>query len=333
MRNALYPSRSRVKRNYKVLITAFILLSLLFARQFHGLEPSIALSSDTAALTSRQLPSELSQDYLAVAASAAKPLIYAKNFLLMDAENGDVFVAEKADDLIPVASTTKMVTALVAVQKLNLDTVVTISKRPPSVAGSKINLLSGEKITVGNLLKGLLINSGNDTAFALAEAYSGEEGNYQKFVDEMNAFVRSHGLTKSTFFDPAGLDDERGRSTARELAHIARLVLKNDTLRSIITTPQATIYSVDGSLKHELKNTNRLIQSDTSYYMPNALGVKTGFTHDAGHSLVSAYKLNNRTLIGVVMNTVEYTNTASAAESKKLYQWAEKYLVLQQYVH
>jgi D-alanyl-D-alanine carboxypeptidase len=293
----------------------------------------VTVSATQTAQETSKLPKTLADQYLAIKPNAPLPQIYAKNYALMDGANGDLLISQKADDLIPIASTTKMVTALVVVNKLDLKKIVTISKRPPSVQGSKINLLSGEKIAIESLLMALLINSGNDAAFALAEAYSGKEGEYQPFVDEMNAFVRSHGLTKSTFFDPAGLDDERGRSTVRELAHIARLVLQNETLRTIITTPQATIASADGLITHQLKNTNRLIQSDTSFYLPNAMGVKTGFTHDAGHSLVSAYKFQDRTLIGVVMNTVEYTNTASAAESKKLYLWADKHLEYQRYVH
>lgn len=325
--------RPKPKRNYRLVIILFVAASLLFARQFNGTNQEVTVSSAQTSVQSTGLPLTLEGEYLSASPNAPKPPVYAKNYALMDASNGDLLVAERADDLIPVASTTKMVTALVVVEKLDLKKIVTISKRPPNIQGSKINLLTGEKISIENLLKALLINSGNDAAFALAEAYSGKEGDYESFAAEMNALVRSHGLTQSTFFDPAGLDDERGRSTVRELAHIARLVLQNDLLRAIITTPQATIASADGQITHELKNTNRLIQSDTPYYLANALGVKTGFTHDAGHSLVSAYKFNDRTLIGVVMNTIEYTNTASAAESKKLYLWAEKYLLLQKYVH
>ena len=333
MYNLPIGNSSKSKRKYRAVIVVVILAALLLARQFAPGEKAVTVSSAQTTVLKSELPPTISEGYLLASPDAPKPLVYAKNYALMDGENGDLLIAEKADDLIPIASTTKMVTALVVVDKIPLDKVVTISTKPPSVMGSKINLLTGEKITVESLLKALLINSGNDAAFALAEAYSGKVGEYQPFIDEMNKLVKSHGLSKSSFFDPAGLDDERGRSTARELAHIARLVLNNDTLRSIITTPQATVTSVDGSIRHDLKNTNRLIQSDTSFYLPNALGVKTGFTHDAGHSLVSAYKFNDRTLIGVVMNTVEYTNTASAAESKKLYLWADKYVSLKKYVH
>jgi D-alanyl-D-alanine carboxypeptidase len=301
----------------------------MLIRQLTVIEPLVAVSG---AQESHQ-PAGLNNTYLSVADSAPKPLVYAKNYILIDAQNGDTLIGQNPDAPIPIASTTKMTTALTAVSLLDLDKVVTISKRPPTVQGSKIDLRSGEKITIGSLLKGLLISSGNDTAFALAEAYSGKEGEYQPFIDQMNSFVRSHGLTKSKFYDPAGLDDEQGRSTARELAHIARLVLANDTLKAIVSTPQTSVTSVDGAIIHDLKNTNRLIQADTPYFLPNALGVKTGFTLDAGHCLVSAYQLNGHLLIGVVMNTVEFTNSASAKEMYKLFLWAEKYVTAKQYLH
>jgi len=324
-------TRPTRKRNRTRFLTVFFILAvLMLVRQLTVIEPPVAVSGTRQAQT---VPTNLPTEFLTTKPNAPKPAIYAKNYALFDATNGDILVGQKYDEPIPIASTTKMITALVVTQNLDLNKIVTISKRPPSVQGSKVNLLSGENITIGNLLKALLISSGNDAAFALAEAYSGKEGEYQPFVDQMNRLIKKYGLTKSVFFDPAGLDDERGRSTPRELAHIARLVLADETLRGIIMTPQATVASVDGQIIHDLKNTNRLIQADTPYYLPNALGVKTGFTHEAGHSLVSAYKFNGRILIGVIMNTVEYTNTASASEMRKLFLWADSNLEVQHYFH
>ncbi len=324
-RNHISSSRKKKARFLTVFLTIAVLL--LLRQLSEGIDPVTVSGAHSSKLTA-DLPTH---QYITVSPTAPAPPVYAKNILLLDAENGDVLYGQKIDDPIPVASTTKMVTALTVVRKMKLDTITTVSKRPPTVQGSKINLRAGEKISVGDLLKGLLINSGNDAAFALAEAYSGKEGEYQPFIDEMNAYVREHNLPTSKFFDPAGLDDERGRSTARELAHIARLVLADSTLRSIIMTPQTAIASTDGAIVHELKNTNRLIQSDTIYYLPNALGVKTGFTHEAGHCLVAAYTMGDKTLIGVVMNTAEYTTTASASEMRKLFLWAEKHTSLRQY--
>lgn len=321
----------RPKNHRRLFTLSLLVLIVLFAR--NASPTSIVAAKQTSSANSvGTIDLQHLTTHLSVRPDAPKPPIYAKNFVLMDGETGDLLVNHQADEPIAIASTTKMVTALTATQVLKNDDVTTVSAKPPTIQGSKIGLLAGEKITVGNLLKGLLISSGNDAAFTLAEAYSGTEGNYQPFVQKMNEFLRANNLTKTTLADPAGLDDDNGRSTARELAHIARLLLKNERLAAIVTTAQDQISSIDGLQVHSLKNTNRLIQNDTSFYLPSALGIKTGYTPAAGHSLVSAYRLNNQLLIGVVMNTTESTNTASAAEMKKLFLWAEDNLIEQNYL-
>ncbi len=271
------------------------------------------------------------ESYVDIAPKAKAPLIYAKQYVLLDASNAEVILSRGEDTPIPIASTTKMTTALVALAKLPLDRIVTISAKPPTIQGSKIGLLSGEKISVRSLIQGLLINSGNDAAFALAEAYDDESGDYRKFVGAMNDFAVTNHFVTTKYGDPAGLDDETGRSTPRELANVARLLLREPFLAETVSTQSMTIWSVDGQISHPLKNTNRLIDIGSSYYLPNTLGVKTGFTLDAGHSMVSAYKWGDRILIGVVMNTIESTNVASAQETNKLFRWADSSLELRNY--
>lgn len=279
--------------------------------------------------TTKQL--DAVRTYVDLAAKAKRPLIYAKQYVLLDANNAEVIVSQGEDTPVPIASTTKMMTALVALANLPLDKVVTVSNKPPTIQGSKIGLKSGEKISVRSLIQGLLIHSGNDAAFSLAEAYANEPGDYSKFVKAMNDFAASNHLVKTYYGDPAGLDDEVGRSTPRELANVARMLLREPFLASAVTTQEMTITSTDGQISHPLKNTNRLIVSESPYYLPNALGIKTGFTLDAGHSLVAAYKWQDRVLVGVVMNTIESTITASAIEMNKLFRWADSSLVLKQY--
>lgn len=322
------PERRKRKNKSRLFAVLTVLGLLLLTRNITATKIS-AIENFPPATLAEQL--EQTNDYLQVIEGAPNAYIYSKNYLLMDGSNGDILISKGADEPIAVASTTKMVTALTAIELLDLDDVAIVSQKPPLIEGSKVGLKAGEKITISDLLKGLLISSGNDTAFAIAEAYAQEPGNYAKFVEQMNKFVASKNLTISKFADPAGLDDDNGRSTGRELAHIARLVLQNETLSSIVRMPSATIASVDGRLVHELDSTNRLIKAESGYYLPNALGVKTGFTHGAGHSLVAAYKFGDRNLIGVVMNTAEYTNTASAEEMKKLFTWADRYVVKASY--
>lgn len=311
--------------NFRKLTRAkkFLLLLLVLAIcQINAYSLGAVAKADTPASLDRAgFLSALNKTQEYDVVGSAKPYVYSKSYLLMDSATTEVIVSKNADTALPIASTTKMTTALVAMELFNLDDVVTISAFPPKINGSKIGLVKGEKITVLNLLKGLLIYSGNDTAYALAEHYSNEEGNYQKFVQRMNEFVQNHNLNGTQFNDPAGLDDT-GHSTAFDLANIARLLLNNKTLAQIVSTPETTIASTDGSTTHELKNTNRLILTDSGYYMPDVVGIKTGFTPDAGHCLISAEKVGDRYLIGVILNTDEYTITASASEMKKLFTWA-----------
>ena len=316
----------------KLLGVGLLLLSVVLISPRDFKNSLVATTSSTVkkniALT-EQLDS-LTQ-YLTLAPNARKPRIYSKQFVLLDATTAEVIVSEGADTSVPIASTTKMATALVAVAALPLDKVVTVSNKPPLIQGSKIGLRSGEKITVRSLIQGLLIYSGNDAAFALAENYSDIPGDYLKFVKEMNEFATKNHLINTVYGDPAGLDDLTGRSTPRELANVARLLLQDEFLSKIVATPETTITSSDGMISHQLKNTNRLLIADSPYYLPNAIGVKTGFTLEAGHSMVAAYKWRDRILIGVIMNTIESTNTASAEEMNKLFRWADSSLNLKDY--
>jgi len=325
-----YPYQERVipKRKYRPVKSFFLLLvlSLVFL-------PSTTTTFVQAAQSTPvdQIDFSPVSSYLAVTNDAPRPPVYAKSFLLLDSQTAEVVVGDNINQSVPIASITKMVTALVARKLFSLDDIVEVSQYAAGIQGSGIDLMPGEKITVSNLLKGLLIQSGNDAAFALAEHYSRKSENYQLFVDQMNQYVRGVGLSQSVFGDPAGLDDEDGRSTALELAHIARLVLQDPVLKEIVKTPNETIYSINKYYKHELKNSNRLVQGESPFYLPNALGIKTGFTNDAGHCLVSAYQSENGELVGVVLNTAEYTSTASSSESRKLFLWANRYTERRQY--
>jgi len=317
MSEGLLPTRPRRWRYLWVAVTALLALTLPASPRSQAHQET----SNNNGNESTQILDNLTT-YSYVKEGASKPLIYSGSYILIDAETNEILISKNPYEPLPVASTTKMTTALVAVENLPLDQVVTVSAKAANINGSKIQLLPQEKITVRNLLKGLLIQSGNDAAMALAEAYSKEAGNYRLFAEKMNEFIKNNHLTATTFADPAGLDDDNGRSSAFDLSQIARLVLQNQTLRDIVTTPSETITSVNGQHSHQLKNSNRLILNDNPYYLPNAIGIKTGFTLAAGHCLVSGYQLNDRVVIGVVLNTVESTITASAVEMRKLFLWA-----------
>ena len=248
----------------------------------------------------------------------SKPNILAQNYILLDVDSFYPLVEKKSHDVVPIASTTKIISAIVILENYNLSDVITVSKEASLQIGSEVLLKNGEKITVENLLKGLLINSGNDAAYAIAENFP--NGGLIGFIDAMNNKAKYLGMNDSKFLDPAGLDDD-GKSSAYDLAIASAYALKIDKFAQIVKITEATVTSTDGKISHQLKNSNRLIQPDNLLFVPESIGLKTGFTPIAGHCLVSAIDVNGRELVGVVLNTYENSAEASAKENRKLLEW------------
>lgn len=316
------------KLSIKSIITLVWLASLIFLIIF--LSQKITLATYTTSTRQKEVLQfrEGVGEYLQPS-NSNRPKIYAKAYLLIDEPSAEIILCHNCHEVLPVASTTKMATALTALKLKDKNDTVIVPKPAPAINGSKIGLRTGEKITLESLLKGLLIQSGNDAAITIASSL--EQGTEVKFVDEMNNYLKENNLFSSSFADPAGLDDENGRSSAFELAHIARLLLKNDLLAQIVRTDRTSVTDTTGNISHSLKNSNRLVLADSPYYMASAIGVKTGFTLEAGHCLVGAIIWQGRTLISVVLNTTESDITASARETKKIFTWAESNLAVEQY--
>ncbi len=237
--------------------------------------------------------------------------VLAKNYILMDLKSNEILAKSHEHSRVPIASTTKIMTASVALENYNLDDVVTVSQKAAAQIGSDSRLIAGEKMTVRNLLNCMLIVSGNDAAYALAEHYS---GGVEGFVDLMNKKAASLNMADSHYLDPAGLSPD-GYSSAYDLSIIARYALKNSVFASIVGTAETTVDNVEGTRHHDLKNSNRLVND---YDYPGAIGVKTGYIPEAGHCLVGAAKRNSTTLIAVILNTNYDDVTASALEARKL---------------
>lgn len=244
------------------------------------------------------------------------PKIWADVYILIDRDSFYPLIEKNSQKNVPIASTTKIMTAIIALENYNLEEIVTVSQNAAAQIGSDIFLKTNEKITVNDLLYCLLIKSGNDSAMALAEHLT---GNYSDFVKKMNVKADYLGLKQTEFIDPAGLDDN-GHSTAHDLAVMAAYALKNKTFSEIVKISEATVTSKNG-IVHKLENSNRLVKNNELLYYPSAIGVKTGYTPDAGHCLVAASQKNDHTLISVILNTTENTAEASAKESKKLLEW------------
>jgi D-alanyl-D-alanine carboxypeptidase (penicillin-binding protein 5/6) len=243
-----------------------------------------------------------------------EPKTKAKNIILIDADSKHLMYGLGARDKVQIASITKVMTALVAYEQKNLDEVVTIEAGDCNVIGSKIGIKAGDRIKTGELLKALLIKSGNDTAKALARTSAGNE---EEFVRLMNEKALSIGLNDTRYMDPHGLSAE-AYSTPFDQAILFSYVLKIDKLKEIMSTDKTTIVNEDG-IEYELENSNRLITDKLKY--EGAIAGKTGFTFEAGHSLVAAANRNGHTLISVVLNTFSNTNEASAQETAKLLDW------------
>ena len=190
-----------------------------------------------------------------------------------------------------MASTTKIMTATIIIEKCNLTDTIEISKKAAGTGGSRLGLKTGDKITVLDLLYGLMLRSGNDAAVALAE-YAG--GDINGFAELMNAKTLELGLTNTHFETPHGLDSNKHYTTAYELALLSNYALNNPTFAKIVGTKNYTI-TINGSPK-DLSNTNELLGN-----MEGVYGIKTGFTNGANRCLVTACKRNNIDIICVVL--------------------------------
>lgn len=212
----------------------------------------------------------------------------AHSAILMDGDTGQVLYEKNPDETGLIASTTKIMTALVALEQGDLQTVVTIPQEAVGVEGSSMYLKAGEQRTLEELLYGLMLSSGNDAAVAVAVEIS---GNVADFVELMNQKAEALGLHQTHFANPNGLDSQENYSTARDLGILAGEALKNPEFRQIVSTKS---YHCDG---HDLRNHNKLL-----WQYPGALGVKTGFTKKAGRILVGAAEQKGRTLVSVTLN-------------------------------
>jgi D-alanyl-D-alanine carboxypeptidase (penicillin-binding protein 5/6) len=207
-------------------------------------------------------------------------------------------------------------TALLVLENYKLDEIVNVSETASNQIGADVFLRTGEKITVSELLHCLLIKSGNDAAYALAEHMSNNQG-IEQFLMAMNKKASELGMTNTFYKDPAGLDVS-GYSTAKDLFTLTRIALKNDTFSKITSLSKYVAKNIDGTIYHQLDNSNRLVNE---YKYIGAIGVKTGYMPEAGHCLVSAVEREGHTLIGIILSTYADTPSASADESRKLQDW------------
>lgn len=249
------------------------------------------------------------------AASAAEPVrppdISAPSAALMEASTGDMLYARAADKRRPIASATKLMTALLTMERTELADVVPASGYVAAPIESKLSLRPGERLTVADLLRGLMLESANDAAVTLAEHVGGTRA---RFVRMMNRRARRLGLANTRFANPIGLDDPANYSSARDLARLAIALRKHSFVRKIANRTSVTLTT--GDRPRTVRNRNTLVARDE---LVN--GLKTGHTAAAGYVLVGTRTHRRVTLVSVVLGTASMT--ARDADSLALLRWGD----------
>jgi len=216
--------------------------------------------------------------------------ISAKHFALIEAESGDIIYERSGSDMAPMASTTKIMTAILAIEHGRLDKSVTVPKEATGIEGSSIYLKEGERLTLEELLYALMLESANDAAIVIAIEIG---GSVDSFVDMMNAKAKELGLESTHFTNPHGLDDEEHYTTATDLARLAAYAMKNPVFEEITATKKRIIPLLDDGSR-VLINHNKLLR-----LYEGTVGVKTGFTKRSGRCLVSCAERGLRTALAL----------------------------------
>ena len=220
--------------------------------------------------------------------------------IVIDSRTGRILYENNKDERLPMASTTKIMTALIAIEKGNLDSCVKIPKEAVGIEGSSIYLKEGELLTLRELLYGLMLQSGNDASIAIAINVG---GSVEEFVNLMNAKVAEMGLKNTHFENPNGLHNENHYTSSFDLAMITKYAYTKDDFREIVGTknfkiPYEKFDNSETENKYRyLKNKNKILNE-----FEGGIGVKTGYTKDAGRCLVSAAKRGDSEIICVVLN-------------------------------
>lgn len=250
----------------------------------------------------------------------------AKGAVLLNQDTGEILYTKNADKKMYPASTTKILTALIAIENGNLEEIITVGEEIAYVnpEASKAGLFPGQRISLKNLLKALMLPSGSDAAYSIAvnigRKYSGDKGISTKeakkvFVNLMNKKAKELGLKNSNFVNPDGMHQENHYSTPNDLAKISREAMTKPYFREVVQTasylwdPGERVSKGGGKAPQKValywENTNLLLQKSSPYYSQNVTGIKTGFTTKAGYCLASSATSKDFHILAVVLNSTE----------------------------
>lgn len=232
-------------------------------------------------------------------AAATPPHTNASGAALFDLNSGQFLLEKNSNGIFFPASTTKVMTALLTLEKCKLTDVVTVGAKPPYEDGSKVFLIKGEQLTVKQLLYAMLLESANDAALTLAEHISGSK---EAFAALMTQRAIELNCTHTHFANPNGLDDKNHYTSARDMALISAKAMENPVFRSIVSTVSYSIPPTNKQSKtRHLHNHNKMLYIK-SYQYPGANGIKTGYTIKCKHTYVGSATKNGRTLITVFLH-------------------------------
>lgn len=263
---------------YRILIYSIIILFLL---------TSVVLADDIDA----EIFNDISSSIPTSSISNSEPTINSRSAIVLDRSSGSILYGKAENEKRKMASTTKIMTAIIVIENSNLDNIVTVSSKAAGTSGSRLGLHTDDRISIKDLLYGLLLCSGNDAAVTLAETVG---GSIEGFADLMNKKAIDLGLVSTHFVTPHGLDNDNHYTTAYELALITNYALKNPTFCNFVRTKNYTVL-INNSPK-SLSNTNELLGNSDGVY-----GVKTGFTNGANRCLVTSIKRGNLDIICIVL--------------------------------
>lgn len=238
-----------------------------------------------------------------------KPQTTTQNYILVDVTTNKILVSQNANDRIYPASTTKLTTALTALNIYSLDEVITIDEEYSE--GQNMGLKIGEKITVKSLVSALLVYSANDAAYTLAKHHpQGFDG----FINQMNLLAKKYNLKNTNFTNVDGLQNENHYSSVYDLSQIGRIVIQNNIVKNTVKNTEITVSSVDGSTQHYLTTTDELLKTT-----PEIEGLKTGWTPEAKGCFVGLINLNGHYLISVVAQSDDRFQ-----DTKNILNWAKQ---------
>jgi serine-type D-Ala-D-Ala carboxypeptidase (penicillin-binding protein 5/6) len=233
----------------------------------------------------------LAQSHFVQAAGENKPDIKSESAVMIDAKTGDILYQKNSTDQMYPASITKIVTGILAVESGKLEESVIVSSEAAKADGTRVYLLEGEQVPLKKLVQGLLINSGNDAAIAIAEYMAGDVAS---FADQMNEFAKKVGADNTHFVNPNGLFDVEHYTTAEDMAKITQYAMENEVFREIVSTKE--LPWVGEGWETTLRNHHQLL-----WDYPGTTGVKNGYVNESKHTLVTTVSRDNLDVIIVTL--------------------------------